>query len=171
MPKKLSLLPEASFIYGPNIQLHLAPTAHWSCTHQLSAYLAHARAPRTFKHAQKYVTHAWKQAECNGWCVDALKINCVDSAWSCVNKCTLRPPPCATLTVLSHFSQRARFQTRMFHISACPNVHLHLLPMKTGKRAKFFEGKLTDGTKTMRMVGFWSHQQNQLATYHADASQ
>ena len=24
--------------------------------------------------------------------------------------------------------------------------------MKTGKRAKFFEGKLTDGTKTMRMV-------------------
>ena len=43
------------------------------------------------------------------------------------------------------------------------------LPMKTGKRAKFFEGKLTDGTKMMRMVGFRSHQQNQLATYHADA--
>ena len=44
-------------------------------------------------------------------------------------------------------------------------------PMKTGNRAKFFEGKLTDGTKTMRMVGFRSHQQNQLATYHADLSQ
>ena len=42
-------------------------------------------------------------------------------------------------------------------------------PMKSGKRAKFFEGKLTDGTKTMRMVGFRSHQQNQLATYQADA--
>ena len=27
-------------------------------------------------------------------------------------------------------------------------------PMKPGKRAKFFEGKLTDGTKTMRMMGF-----------------
>ena len=40
-------------------------------------------------------------------------------------------------------------------------------PMKPGKRSKFFEGKLTDGTKTMRMVGFRSHQQNQLATYHS----
>ena len=40
-------------------------------------------------------------------------------------------------------------------------------PMKPGKRAKFFEGKLTNGTRTMRMVGFRSHQQNQLATYHA----
>ena len=40
-------------------------------------------------------------------------------------------------------------------------------PMKPGKRAKFFEGKLTDGTRPMRMVGFRSHQQNQLATYHA----
>ena len=42
----------------PNVQLHLAPTTHWSCTCLLSAYLAHPRAPRTFRYAQKHVTHA-----------------------------------------------------------------------------------------------------------------
>ena len=46
-------------------------------------------------------------------------------------------------------------------------VVVSVSPMKPGKRAKFFEGKLTDGTKTIRMVGFRSHQQNKLATYHS----
>ena len=30
-------------------------------------------------------TRTLKQAECNGWCVDALNFNCMHSAWSCVS--------------------------------------------------------------------------------------
>ena len=181
------------------------------------------------------------------------------SAWSRVNKCTIQPPPCATLTKCFHtsvselasrpacfISLRAQMSTCTWSTGCTLNVNtIHILklcsglrvkagykrefgltysefynrlrsfqtlnyysvsitdemaakqklteefdsasnavltksaiihgvvasalPMKTGKRAKFFEGKLTDGTKMMRMVGFRSHQQKQLATYHADA--
>ena len=37
--------------------------------------------------------------------------------------------------------------------------------MKKGKNANYFDGSLTDGTSTMRFVGFTTEQQNKLATY------
>ena len=55
-------------------------------------------------------------------------------------------------------------------LSESANIHgvaANILPLKPGKCAKFFEMKITNVAKMMRMADFQSHQQNQLATYHA----
>lgn len=44
-----------------------------------------------------------------------------------------------------------------------------LSPMKLGKRSRYFEAKLTDGKKHMRMIGFRGDQRYQLASYHDSA--
>ena len=38
-----------------------------------------------------------------------------------------------------------------------------------GKRSKYFEAKLTDGRKHMRIAGFQGAQRKQLASYHENA--
>ena len=52
-----------------------------------------------------------------------------------------------------------------------PNASLHgmlanLSPMKKGKQVPFFEGKLTDGTKHIRIVGFQPDHQKRLASFY-----
>ena len=43
-------------------------------------------------------------------------------------------------------------------------------PMKKGKRANFFEAKMTDGDKNMRIVGFHTDQQNQMTRFYESKS-
>ena len=42
-------------------------------------------------------------------------------------------------------------------------------PMKKGKRAKYFEAKITDGQKHMRVVGFQPQHQTKLAEYQQNS--
>ena len=41
-----------------------------------------------------------------------------------------------------------------------------LSPMKKGKGAEFFDGKLTDGETNVRVVGFQASQRKRLASFH-----
>ena len=51
------------------------------------------------------------------------------------------------------------------------NANVHgvvacLSPMKKGKGAEFFDGKLTDGETNVRVVGFQASQRKRLASFH-----
>ena len=55
----------------------------------------------------------------------------------------------------------------------CPTANVHgvvktLSPVKKGKRSKYFDGVLTDGTSNLRLVGFHSEQQKRLCTFSKD---
>ena len=52
------------------------------------------------------------------------------------------------------------FQTANLH-----SVLKTLSPVKKGKTCRYFDGVLTDGTSTMRLVGFRQEQQKQLITF------
>ena len=127
-----SLLPDphVSYVCVPEY----LPAPWWNCTLVMHPSIKWILSPCPCSmHVQACAeicnTHAWKQAKCNGWCVDALKVNCVHSAWSCINKCTLRPPPCAMLTKCFHTSvselasRPACFISLRARMSTCTLVH------------------------------------------------